>query len=366
MIAVLALAGCKKQPSVAPPSKEELAACDGGDGKKCFLVAERYHYADPPDLDSAIEYWKRGCERGHGASCGQLGTVVEFGLAGRKANPVVARSFYRRGCDGGDQQSCRSLGVAPTRPSFDWKAALDDVCGPARGQLGPLFAGVTLGPPLPADAQQRIAAWRARTHGDVHYLGDDPSIIGLPSLTVRFDEPKGLPEALAARWGAPDGAWGSWFDAEHHLIANVIQDGRTSAIDWLPYRSVEELVRADDPTRLGFEPIALIGARVDDLRAALGARLHRTSEHGYQWAEAGIGPLTLFATEERGRIVRADANVITNSPRVTQALVDALTAKYGAPKSSRGRLTWRARAGTTISTEPPTQRAGGLTLVLTR
>jgi hypothetical protein len=175
-----------------------------------------------------------------------------------------------------------------------------------------------------------------------------------------------LPEALAARWGAPDGAWGAWIDPEHHLIANVIQDGRTSAIDWTPYRSVEELVRADDPTRLGFEPIALVGARIDDLRGALGTRLHRISEHGYQWAEAGIGPLTMSATEERGRIVRAEANVITNSPQLTRALVDALTAKYGAPQRSPGQLTWRAHGGTTISTEPPSAGAGVLRLVLAR
>jgi len=88
-------------------------ACNRGDGKACYELGARYQLGveAPRDLERAIAFWQRGCELGSAPSCGQLGTVMEHGLAGRTRNLPVARRFYKRACDGGDAQACRSLGV---------------------------------------------------------------------------------------------------------------------------------------------------------------------------------------------------------------------------------------------------------------
>jgi hypothetical protein len=347
---------------------EGLAACKQGDAKACFAAAATYHVEDKDELAKAIELWHRGCELGHGASCAQLGTVAEFGMAGR-ADPMTARMYYAMACKRGATAECARAGVVSAEPKpkekFPWRDALTPVCGKPHGTIGALFDGLVLGQPMPAGMAERIAAYERKFGAHVHYYAGDPTIQSAPSLEVRFDEPEGLYPILFAGWGKPDLAFGAWTNADAHVIAYLLHSDRMSGVSWTQYRSIAELIRPDDKDKLGFEPFPVVGAKLVDLQTALGSRMLRASEDSYRWSEIGSGPgFEVRVTERRGVIVKLETvNWITNASEVGDQLLAALAEKWGKPRPSGGASTWLLPGRRVIARKPAT---GNFEIVIDR
>ncbi len=236
--------------------------------------------------------------------------------------------------------------VAPARPpGFTWRDAFADVIGPQPATLGRLFDGLVLGKPMPADVAARIATWQTTTKGRVHYDAGDQ--FSLPSLEINLDHPEGLAAYLATAWREPtrDGLV-EWMNTTQHLRADLLQNERESGISFSEGYTIDELILPLEPERLGIEPMPLIGAKLADVQAALGGRLRRSAEDGYDWQQ----PTLAMQLEVRGdRIVRATTqNWITNTERVKTKLIAALRRKWGEPVR-RGELRIWKRPHRTIT-----------------
>jgi hypothetical protein len=113
---VLLVACGSSEPSKASKIEQERAkaeaACDDGDGPSCFAATLGLDPMDKKQLERAMELWSRGCALNHAASCGQLGTVEQFGMTsgGAKPDERLAAMYYAKACRLGDKQSCTALG----------------------------------------------------------------------------------------------------------------------------------------------------------------------------------------------------------------------------------------------------------------
>jgi hypothetical protein len=309
-------------------------------------------YTNKDQLHRAMELWSRGCELRYGPSCGQLGVAAEFGMesGGRSPDPMRARSMYALGCTLGDKKSCqdqRRLDGLPPEPeakaAYPWREALTPICSKRHGELGPLFDGLVLGQPMPPAMQQAVTAYEKQFKAHVHYsAGDGRS--APPGLDVRFDEKDGLSSVLVAGWGKPDLPFGEWWSDTAHVAAYYTNDGHTVGIAWTPHRSVAELILPDDKTKLGFEPMTVVGAKLADVQAALGDRLAQTYDHEYGWNVLDAGPnFEVRITEQHGIVAELRTqNWVTHMPEIGDALFAALETKWGKPAVDKaGVHTWR-------------------------
>lgn len=353
LLAVMLAACGKGEPSAA--DKERAAAaerCTHGDGPSCEVAAMGLDYVKPDQLQRALGFWRRGCELRYGPSCGQLGIAAEHGMesGGRHPDPVEARAYYNLACKLGDQRSCndeRRLAGLPPEPApkqaFPWREALTPICSKRHGELGPLFDGLVLGQPMPAAMQGAITAYEKQFHARVHYTPGDGRTAP-PGLDVRFDEKDGLSAVLIAGWGKPDLPFGEWWSEEAHVAAYYTNDGHSAGIAWTPYRSVAELILPDDKTRLGFEPIPVVGAKLADVQRALGDRLAQTYDHEYGWGVLDAAPnFEVRVTEQHGIVTELRTqNWSTHTAQIDDALFAALETKWGKPAIDKtGTHTWR-------------------------
>lgn len=349
-LAALFLIACGHDVAKPPP---ELNACNAGNGSACFVVGVRYHLADGDQkLDRAVDVWSRGCELGNAASCGQLGTIYEFGMGGHAADKITADRYYTIACHGGDEQSCRALGITPPPPPFDWTAALDGVLGPNPGELGASFGDYHLGAAVPA----ALATWEKSFHARAIVRTEDATLRGShPSLKLRFEGQHGLGTKLVQRWGRPSLSTGAWVDAAHNRIAYVGDDGEASFVEWMPYKSLEDLVA-------GLDPAALLGATIDQVQQSLGTtQIFRDGEDDYSWYDYGTGPIETHATVARGKIAQVHMSIITNDGRASQWLVELIAKKYGPPRTTGNHLAWPKQR---IFVEKPAPNAGNVDLDL--
>jgi hypothetical protein len=341
-------------------------ACNNGDGAACFIAVVGLDYTDKNQLAIAKHAWERGCYLAHAASCAQLGTVAEFGMDSGGAHPDQATAFryYKQACVLGDAKSCKHIGAplpagvkdpdAP--PPFNWREALEPVCGQDHGDMGALFAGFEPGKPMPDAMKAAIANFEKKYKAKVHYFPGDPLQQNAWSLRVRYEERDGMYPILVARWGKPDAPFGVWQSSSRHLSAGFIHDGRSQELSWGPYHSADELIKPDDKDLLGFEPIRLVGTTVTAARSALGDRMRQIGALEYQIAPFTTidNPFELHATEEHGVITELRAyNWFTNSPEAGDQLFAALETKWGKPTIGKdGVHTWRP-AGRVVRASKP-------------
>ena len=348
VVGIVVAAACSHEPSAADKERATAAAaCTKGEATACFVAGSGLDYTDQAQLARAIEYWTRGCELGHGASCAQLGSVAEFGMTtgGQSPDPQRAHMYYALACKQGHADSCTRAGMpdaaaTKAKRAFAWRDALAPILGQHPAELGSLFRGLVPGQPMPAAMAQSVAAFEKTWKAHVHYYAGDPAQLSAWSLDVTFDA-DGILSSLRTVWGAPQRAFGAWTNDDAHLIAYWMHPSGGSGVSWTAYRSVAEVIRPDDTTRLGIEPIPVIGATVADLRAAPGTRLLGPDEYG--WLAVGPGPaFEVHAIAKAGAIVELrTVNWITNDPAVGDALFAALEAKWGPPRIGKdGVHTW--------------------------
>ncbi|HEY4242571.1 MAG TPA: hypothetical protein VGM88_22285 [Kofleriaceae bacterium] len=333
LVAVTFLAACS-QDSTSPAHDEAAAACAKGDGAQCMVAATGLDYTVPAQLRKAIGYWQTGCRAKHGPACAQLATVAEFGMetGGKEPDKVRAIQYYDLACTYGDAKSCERAGhPAPEapKPVFAWDDALRPVIR-GHAELGPLFDGLVLGQPMPDAMTKQVEAFKTQYHAHVNYYRGDRDLLSPWSLEVTFDEPTGSREAIARVWGPFDLAWGAW--THEHLRAAWIHGSTRSGVSWSPYRSPAEVIAPDDKTKLGFEPIPVIGAKLEDLRTALDGQILRTAEDEYRWQAIDAGEVHVWV--KGGIVTRLETvNWFTNDPAIGNQLFALLAQKWGTPKS---------------------------------
>jgi len=84
-----------------------LQACELGDMEGCWIYADSHTgIGDETDYDTALIYFTRACDAGHGRSCQSAGYLHELD----KDDEATAGLLYVKGCDLGDLYACESLG----------------------------------------------------------------------------------------------------------------------------------------------------------------------------------------------------------------------------------------------------------------
>jgi hypothetical protein len=205
-----------------------------------------------------------------------------------------------------------------------WREAL----GMRGGELGRLFVGLTFGERMPPSVQARIDEWQTIFHGTVRYA---PNLdTGFPTLEIVFDDRTAARDGLVTLWGQPDLDWGAWSNATGHLLAAQYDNGTQAGVIFTPYATIDELVLPDDPTRLGFEPIAIVGAFREDVEQALTLGIEKTGPTTYRWRPRGLGAgLDVTLTARGGMIWTLETELNVHSKSQGDKLIQALTDKYG-------------------------------------
>lgn len=212
----------------------------------------------------------------------------------------------------------RLAGLQPGQPRSEACRHLPALCG------GP-------GEALSAGAGTRVGA----TWGP----GEDPP---LSAVLLQLRD-TGLIDALTDRWGAPAGADRAAPRWLGRGIRAVLDPG-TGQIGLVtlrlePYLTLDQLV-ADVP-RFGFEPGApLLGLPAEALPERYGAVLARQDEHR-AWLRLwpvgdAFGDTLLVAELEQGRVARFVFDLNPGAVPTSDALVDALASRLGAPTASTG------------------------------
>jgi hypothetical protein len=222
--------------------------------------------------------------------------------------------------------------------------ALASICGKSPGQMGQLFAGLVPGQEMPKSMQHRVAELEKQFKAHVHYEPGDGIGLSPWSLTVAFDGSGGVDEALRAVWGAPDHGADAWANPKAHVIAYLTHDATSAQVEWVAYHDVDELIVPSDKTKLGFEPVALVGQNLVDVEAALGDNVSRVGISDV-FRLMPYGRDTTFTVQITTRddvIVELRAfDWFTRSSEVGDELLDALAHKWGNPTVSKtGVHTW--------------------------
>ena len=89
-----------------------LKACNEGNAKKCWEVADMYSFGmgvDKVDIFKTIKYFKKSCEMGYQEGCVSLGMRYILGQ-GVKQDYSKGIDLYRKACDAGHSGGCNGLG----------------------------------------------------------------------------------------------------------------------------------------------------------------------------------------------------------------------------------------------------------------
>lgn len=85
--------------------------CDEGKyGHSCFKFGN-YNLlgkAGEKDMETAIEYYKKGCDYKYGPSCHNMGLMLHGGKTGKK-DFLEAEKYFLKGCEEKDKKSCNML-----------------------------------------------------------------------------------------------------------------------------------------------------------------------------------------------------------------------------------------------------------------
>lgn len=161
------------------------------------------------ELESALRFFERGCERDDGASCAAVSGMLSRG-EGAPEDDTRAISFGLRGCDLGYWQGCNDIGLALVRANDPGTAAkgrelLGRACegGKASG-CGYLGAALRdgLGGPADAAAGNRYLE-RACDGGSVAFCSDLAAALAKGTGGLEVD----IPRAAALFQKACDGGW---------------------------------------------------------------------------------------------------------------------------------------------------------------
>jgi len=93
-------------------------ACELGDAEGCFSLGTLL--AQHPEVGQnqawALEYIKKGCDRGSSDACLRLAHALEEGGLGMQANPLRAAGLYEKGCQQEVPDACVALARIYAQP----------------------------------------------------------------------------------------------------------------------------------------------------------------------------------------------------------------------------------------------------------
>jgi hypothetical protein len=240
------------------------------------------------------------------------------------------------------------------------KQDLLQLIGSEPGTMGPVLDGLKLGASS-EDFQPDVTRERIATYVEDHdyratvdFDFDDVSLNAVV-VTVRGDEEE-LRDVMISAWGTPKRLSEDelvWLGpVNQRAVYAASSDGFDLRFEI--YTSVDNVIGADDKTKLAIEPFPIVGGSVKKLRTALGTKLQESSYDGEAaWAAPGIGA-------GRGRTMvtvgyeddKINVMVIEGTTADAGAITDALTAKWGAPKQDdEGNDFWKSSKGVKYSFE---------------
>jgi len=89
-----------------------LKACNDGNAKKCWEVADMYSFGmgvDKADAAKTIQYYRKSCDMGYQEGCISLGMRYILGQ-GIKQNYSKGIDLYKKACNLGHSDGCNNLG----------------------------------------------------------------------------------------------------------------------------------------------------------------------------------------------------------------------------------------------------------------
>jgi hypothetical protein len=235
---------------------------------------------------------------------------------------------------------------------------LDAIVGTDPASMGTLLANLQIGSSSlnfqSESARERIEAYKAEHNVRVDYDFDDVSLNGVTVEAVGDEET--LRDALISRWGTPVRLGEDelvWMGAnEIRAVYTTMYDGFRLRFE--AYTPVDKAIAPDDKSKLGFEPFPLVGASMEKVDAAIGARLQENYDNEWTMFLPGIGAgsgkteVTIGADASGRKVVTM---VIAGSTNDTDAVREAFIAKWGTPKEGDyGEMTWK-KNGVKISLE---------------
>jgi hypothetical protein len=172
------------------------------------------------------------------------------------------------------------LAAAPAHADPDVKGALTKVLGKTPGQIGPAFAGVTMGATkakgLPKGVAARDAAFKKKYGVE---LVEITAQYGDEVEGVYADLGHGAAAAVTAVWGPfTDKDAQVWVDATHHTCAEIAGDDET--VVFRRCQPTADLIGAKTD-RFAFEPYPLLGSSLAKLKKKLGATI--AADDGAPW-----------------------------------------------------------------------------------
>jgi len=98
IVVVAAACGGGKTGPAKPGGDDPIAKCEGGDGKSCGQLGDKYRYGDTKNAPLAVSYLKKGCDLKYWQACSNLAHQYIMG-EGVPQDEAKANSLYDLACD---------------------------------------------------------------------------------------------------------------------------------------------------------------------------------------------------------------------------------------------------------------------------
>jgi hypothetical protein len=237
------------------------------------------------------------------------------------------------------------------------KKDLLELIGSQPATLGPLLDGVRLGGSAdsyePDTTRERIEQFQSDHDYNLH-VDYDADIVQLNGVTLRVDgDESELRDALISAWGTPkrlDEETLIWIGAGQRAVYKTSYNGFELTFE--PFQSLDAFVAPADKTKLGVEPIALVGSTVDKLRDVVGAKI-QSQDYGdgvMYYAPGlpdGIGKTEVTVNTDPDGTGKILSISIEASSADLDAVKAAIDAKWGPAKTDDyGDVSWKVKGVT--------------------
>jgi TPR repeat protein len=125
MVVAAACGGGKKGTS-KPGGDDPIAKCEGGDGKACGELGDKYLRSDAPNAPLGATYLKKGCDLKYWRSCSDLAHLYHIG-EGVPRDAAKGNTLYDLACDHDHGGSCFSRALEHNRFLKDCEPIFHDM-----------------------------------------------------------------------------------------------------------------------------------------------------------------------------------------------------------------------------------------------